>query len=118
MKGDVMKKLMIFSIVVLFLSMLALQGLSRAADKTDNGKDLYNNNCKVCHGVNGDGKGQAAPALKPKPTNFTKSNFWKKNSDNEITKVITKGSGIMQPIALKPDEIKAITEYMTNSFKK
>jgi mono/diheme cytochrome c family protein len=113
-----MKKLMIFSIVVIFLSMLALQGLSRAADKTDIGKDLYNNNCKICHGVNGDGKGQAAAGFKPRPTNFTKSRFWKETPEKDINNAITKGEGKMKPIALKPDEIKAITEYMTNSFKK
>jgi hypothetical protein len=29
-----------------------------------------------------------------------------------------KGRGIMQPVALKPDEIKAVIEYMTRTFKK
>jgi mono/diheme cytochrome c family protein len=118
MKGDVMKKLMIFSIVVFFLSMLASQGLSRAADKIDTGKDLYNKNCQVCHGINGDGKGQAAPGFKPKPTNFTKSRFWKETPEKDIKNAITKGEGKMKPIALKPDEIKAITEYMAKTFKK
>ena len=104
--------------VVLFLGMLALQGSARAADNVDKGKDLFNNNCTVCHGINGDGKGPAAPALKPKPTNFTKSRFWKETPEKDINNAITKGEGIMKPIALNPDEIKAITEYMTKTFKK
>jgi mono/diheme cytochrome c family protein len=118
MKGEIMNKIMACVMVVLFLRILALQGSASAADNVDKGKDLYNNNCKVCHGINGDGKGQAAPGFKPKPTNFTKSRFWKGTPEKDINNAITKGEGKMQPIALKPDEIVAITEYMAKTFKK
>ncbi|HVN71228.1 MAG TPA: cytochrome c [Desulfomonilia bacterium] len=47
--------------------MLALLGTLAAAEKDNKGKDLYNNNCKTCHGTNGEGKGPAASALNPKP---------------------------------------------------
>ncbi len=113
-----MKKFMIFSIVVLFLSMLALQGLSRAEDKTDNGKDLYNNNCKVCHGVNGDGKGPAAVAFNPAPTAFVQQEFWKKDTRGLITDSILHGRGKMPAANLSPQEIKAIIDYMTHAYKK
>ena len=113
-----MKKLMIFSIVVLFLLMLALQGLSRAEDKTDNGKDLYNNNCKVCHGVNGDGKGPAAVAFNPAPTTFVQPEFWKKDTRGLITDSILHGRGKMPAVNLSPQEIKAIIDYMTHAYKK
>ena len=35
-----------------------------------NGQKLYNQYCATCHGLNGDGKGPAASALNPRPTNF------------------------------------------------
>jgi cytochrome c oxidase cbb3-type subunit 2/cytochrome c oxidase cbb3-type subunit I/II len=33
-------------------------------------KELFNKNCSSCHGIAGDGKGPAAAALAPSPTNF------------------------------------------------
>ena len=34
------------------------------------GKELYNRNCAVCHGENGDGQGPAAAALQTAPADF------------------------------------------------
>jgi mono/diheme cytochrome c family protein len=39
------------------------------------GKTLYAQNCAACHGVNGDGKGDAAAFLVPRPRDFVKANF-------------------------------------------
>ena len=39
------------------------------------GKNVYAQNCVACHGVNGDGKGDAAAFLAPKPRDFTKANY-------------------------------------------
>jgi mono/diheme cytochrome c family protein len=39
------------------------------------GKTLYAQNCVACHGVNGDGKGDAAAFLAPKPRDFVKANY-------------------------------------------
>jgi mono/diheme cytochrome c family protein len=35
-------------------------------------KKLYDQNCVMCHGPKGDGKGQLGVALKPPPNDFTK----------------------------------------------
>jgi mono/diheme cytochrome c family protein len=35
------------------------------------GKKLYEQNCVMCHGPKGDGKGVLGAALKPPPTDFT-----------------------------------------------
>ena len=35
------------------------------------GKEIYLKRCKVCHGIEGDGKSFAANALNPPPKNFT-----------------------------------------------
>lgn len=39
------------------------------------GKALYQRYCIFCHGVNGDGNGDSAPYLDPKPRDFTKALF-------------------------------------------
>jgi len=39
------------------------------------GKSVYLQNCAACHGVNGDGKGDAAAFLVPRPRNFVQANY-------------------------------------------
>lgn len=39
------------------------------------GKSLYAQNCAACHGMNGDGKGDAAAFLLPRPRNFVQANY-------------------------------------------
>ena len=39
------------------------------------GKSIYLQNCAACHGVKGDGKGDAAAFLLPKPRNFVQANY-------------------------------------------
>jgi mono/diheme cytochrome c family protein len=41
----------------------------------ERGKRLYAQNCAACHGVNGDGKGDAAAFLAPRPRDFVKANY-------------------------------------------
>lgn len=41
----------------------------------EHGKSVYGQNCLACHGVKGDGKGDAAAFLLPKPRNFVTANF-------------------------------------------
>jgi mono/diheme cytochrome c family protein len=58
------------------------------------GKKLYEQNCMPCHGIKGDGKGPAGIALKPVPTDFTKSfKEWPitKGDQQKIFEVISKG---------------------------
>ena len=39
------------------------------------GKELYQRYCIFCHGVDGDGAGDSAPYIDPKPRDFTKATF-------------------------------------------
>jgi high-affinity iron transporter len=58
------------------------------------GKKLYEQNCSICHGPKGDGKGQLGAALKPAPSDFTKPfNQWAfgKGDLKKVFDVITKG---------------------------
>jgi len=68
--------------------------LKKTPELLSHGKKLYGQNCAVCHGVNGDGKGQLGAALKPAPTNFALPlKQWPitKGDMSKIFDVITKG---------------------------
>jgi mono/diheme cytochrome c family protein len=41
----------------------------------EHGKDVYGQNCAACHGIKGDGNGDAAAFLLPKPRNFVEANY-------------------------------------------
>jgi high-affinity iron transporter len=58
------------------------------------GKKVYEQNCALCHGAAGDGKGPAGVALKPPPRTFNISfNQWTYSKGNlsKVFDVITKG---------------------------
>lgn len=61
------------------------------------GQLLYEKNCAVCHGQRGDGKGEAAFLLQPKPRNFRAGKFRLVSSQNleptreDIFRVISNG---------------------------
>ena len=81
------------------------------------GENLYNSKCALCHGVNGDGKGPAAVAFHPAPTAFAPE-FWKKDTKRVITDSIMHGRGKMPAFKLSPEEIQAVIDYMTHTYKK
>jgi cytochrome c oxidase cbb3-type subunit I/II len=49
--------------------------LARAGAEMDLGKRVYERYCVGCHGASGDGKGEAARFLEPKPRDFTLGKF-------------------------------------------
>lgn len=62
------------------------------------GKALYQRYCIFCHGANGDGRGESAPYLDPKPRDFTKAVFKCRSTpsgslplDIDIYNTITRG---------------------------
>ncbi len=59
-KGEIPKDYQIMERVPIFPTEESLQ----------KGKALFVQNCSICHGERGDGKGLAAAALKPPPANF------------------------------------------------
>lgn len=71
-------------LIALFVS-VALAGDPAA------GKTLYAASCTACHGVAGDGKGPAAVALKPKPTDFTAAGWLGGRSDPQLVTAIRAG---------------------------
>lgn len=70
------------STAIILVSMLwSLTGVAqeshigRLVGKADRGKALYQRYCVFCHGPEGDGRGESAPYLDPKPRDFTKAVF-------------------------------------------
>lgn len=59
---------------LLTMLIVALASCRRSSEKPP-GQVLFERNCSVCHGLNGDGKGEAAYLLQPKPRNFRAGKF-------------------------------------------
>lgn len=57
------------------------------------GAELFSQNCAVCHGENGDGKGPAAATLQPPPANFLDSRHSGMYNPGEKYWIIGNGSG-------------------------
>ena len=113
-----MKGMIVFIIVGMVLGSVLFSFKGVEASEYSQGKDIYENKCQMCHGPKGDGKGPAAAAFNPKPTNFNDSKFWKQKDVNKIiTDTIEHGHGMMPPMGLNPDQIKAVTDYLSHAFK-
>lgn len=76
------------------------------------GKQVYNNRCALCHGTGGDGKGIIMQTTPFGP------DFWKAHDDAAISKIIVEGKGRMPAVPLSPEETKAVVEFMKSSFKR
>ena len=113
-----MRRILSFAIIVVLLETALFLTQTAKADEYAQGKKLYIDKCQLCHGVKGDGNGLAGAGLSPKPADFTKLSFWQGDVDKKITDTILHGHGPMPAFNLKPDEIKAIIEYMSHTFKK
>lgn len=73
------------------LYLLLLATAAHAGDPVA-GQVVYAANCTACHGKAGDGKGPAAVALKPKPTDFTVTAWWTpERTDAALSGVIRAG---------------------------
>jgi hypothetical protein len=66
----------------------------------------------------GAGKGPASESLLGHPEDFTDSKFWKDDIPKKMYKTILNGKQMMPAFDLGPDEIKALTVYITGTFKK
>lgn len=105
---------MVAAIVVILLGGIFVT----QAQGEDNSKILYQKNCAMCHGDTGKGDGRDARGLGARPTDFTEGRFWRNDAGKRISNAIENGHGAMPPVDLTPGEIKAISEYMENTFKK
>ncbi len=89
----------------------------------ERGKTVYAQNCLPCHGVKGDGKGDAAAFLLPKPRNFVQANFRLRSTppshlptDVDLFRSVSLGMpGTPMPpwrVHLNEDDRWAVVEYI------
>lgn len=83
------------------------------------GKKRYGFDCEMCHGQNGDGKGDMATDMK-NVTDFTNPDALKNRTDGELFNVIRKGKGEMPAEGErgKDDDIWNMVNYIRSLAKK
>ncbi|MEE3080389.1 MAG: c-type cytochrome [Bdellovibrionota bacterium] len=96
-------------------------GLYVSAKTLNKGKALYTEYCMACHGVNGDGKGVAAKAMKVPPRDFTKGIFkfgevvsGELVHDSHLAKLLNKGLNgtAMLPWDLNGEQQHQLIQYI------
>lgn len=87
------------------------------------GRTLYTGHCEVCHGIHGDGKGNAAVIgkYKPMPRNFTDTTVMSKKSDGMLFYSVSKGVHGTRMFAreeiMKPDQRWAVIHFLRTFSK-
>jgi mono/diheme cytochrome c family protein len=83
------------------------------------GKKMYMIDCAMCHGANGDGKGDMASDIK-NVTDFTNPDVQKAHTDGEWFYIIRKGKGDMPPEGdrAKDDDVWNLVNYVRAFGKK
>jgi mono/diheme cytochrome c family protein len=83
------------------------------------GKKTYAIDCAMCHGDNGDGKGDLAADMK-NVTDFTAPDAMKNRTDGELFYIMRKGKGDMPPEGdrAKNDDIWNLVNYIRSLKKK
>ena len=87
------------------------------------GKSIYEKNCLMCHGENGDGQGPASKALPKdkKPRNFVKGDFKYGGSEKELFKTVTNGvkGTAMPPWAhMSKEDRQTVIKYILQFSRK
>ena len=82
------------------------------------GKKIYGYDCAVCHGKDGDGKGDMTD-MKNLP-DFTDPATQKNRTDGELYHIIQKGKGDMPPEGdrAKPEDLWNLVNYVRSFTKK
>jgi len=92
----------------------------------ERGASVYERKCLKCHGVNGDGKGEASEKLVTKPASFSAPGALKGRADGQLFFITEKGSpntdmeafGPGTETSLSKDDMWSIIAYMRKTFTK
>ena len=77
--------------LALLPSVVFAAGPAASAGDPTAGKSVYAANCTACHGGAGNGRGPAAIALTPPPTDFTSATWAAGRSDTDLVLAIKSG---------------------------
>ncbi|HEV2490896.1 MAG TPA: c-type cytochrome [Candidatus Acidoferrales bacterium] len=90
------------------------------ADSIAEGKRMYGYDCAMCHGENGDGKGDLATDMKLNLKDYRDAATLKEMTDGEIFYIIQKGKGQMpsEGDRQKSNEIWNIVNFIRSLAKK
>jgi len=83
-------------------------------------KEIYNFDCAICHGPNGNGKTDLAKDMQLTLTDFTDPKTFEGKTDDQLFDLIRKGKDKMpgeDPGRAKNDELKGIVQYIRTFSK-
>jgi len=93
-----------------------------SAQLLDRGREVYERNCAVCHGPDGDGNGMAAHMFRTKPRDFTKgifkfrsTSFGSLPTDEDLFRIISRGVRWTAMVAqddLPEEDRWAVVQYL------
>ena len=115
--GKLIMKKTAFLLPILIACGSLLASFSQADTLLEEGKQVYDTNCLLCHGQNGKGDGPAAAEFTPKPTDYTQPAFWTSDAARHIASTIKNGKGQMPPFALDAASVEAVIYYIEHTFK-
>jgi mono/diheme cytochrome c family protein len=83
-------------------------------------KKTYGYDCAMCHGIDGDGKGDLATDMKLQLTDFRDSKVLKDKTDGELFYIIKNGKGQMpgEGDRAKPSQVWDLVNYIRSFAKK
>jgi mono/diheme cytochrome c family protein len=84
------------------------------------GKKIYGYDCAMCHGADGDGKGDLAVDMKLKVSDYRDPGALKDRTDGELFYIIKNGKGEMPPEGdrAKPDDVWNLVNFIRSLAKK
>jgi len=93
---------------------------SAKPDPMGRAKQIYNIDCALCHGANGDGKTDLAKDMQLNLTDLTDPKTLEGKTDDQLFDLIRKGNGKMpgeETGRAKNDEVKALMQYIRHMSK-
>lgn len=94
--------------------------VARSATSIAEGKKLFGIDCVMCHGPEGDGKGELAVTMKLSPPDFRDDTAMKKFTDGELFDIITNGIRKMPPEGKRatPEQTWNLVNYVRSFAQK
>jgi len=95
-------------------------GKSAKPDPLGRAKQVYNVDCALCHGANGDGKTDLAKDMQLNLSDLTDPKTLEGKTDDQLFDLIRKGKDKMpgeEPARAKNEEVKALIQYLRHMSK-